>query len=100
MTKSRQYAIDQQRTQATKPLQASPTRATKPKSGASPPPAAIQSSQVTFDYFKDDDLPVINPQPVQMVSTPETKNIIKYKGELSSAEKDYRKNFKRLKKLN
>lgn len=49
---------------------------------------------MTFDYFKDDDIP-------KVLSTPDNnKNIVKYKGELSSAEKEHRKVFKRLKKLN
>jgi len=81
-------------------LQSSPTRTVKPKAEATPPPAGLQSSQVTFDYFKDDDMPAINVQPVKMLSTPETKGIIKYKGELSSAEKEHRKTFRCLKKLN
>jgi hypothetical protein len=52
---------------------------------------------VTFDYFKDDEVP----KKLNLSTPPDNnKNIIKYKGELSSAEKEHRKVFRRLKKLN
>lgn len=50
---------------------------------------------MTFDYFKDDEPPKV----LNTTNTPD-KNIVRYKGELSSTEKEHRKVFKRLKKLN
>ena len=52
---------------------------------------------MTFDYFKDDEAP----KKLNLSTPPDNnKNIIKYKGELSSAEKEHRKVFRRLKRLN